>query len=469
MRAPLAAAVALALWCAAPAAAAAPELVRIGDFDEPVHVASPPNDPRVFVVERAGLVKQVGGGTFLDVRQLTETSGERGLLSIAFPPDYVSTRRFFVFLTARYDGALQILEFRGRPSPRTVLWIPHPGASNHNGGQLQFGSDGMLYASTGDGAVDPRTAQDPGNLLGKILRINPWSGAVQVWALGLRNPWRFSFDRATGDLLIGDVGAGAWEEINAAPNRAGFNFGWPCFEGNDVRLSCDPIDHTRPVLQRDRGGGPAAITGGYVVRDPGLPTLEGRYLYGDYFQPALRSMTPAGGDDRAEPLAVANPTSFGEDACGRLYVTSHAGPVYRIQDGAPSTCPLGPPPPTGPTPPTTDGPLLTDDFAPRVSVHTRGLATAARRRRIVLRVRCDEACRVDAGGRLRGVGPLRTARRDLAAGARTALRVRFSRATARRLRATLRRRPRVVAAIAVRASDGAGNERAIDRRARIRR
>jgi len=461
MRAALAA-VALALVCAAPAAAA-PSLVRIGEFDRPVHIAPPPDDPRVFVVEQDGLVKQVGGGTFLDVRHLTEATGERGLLSIAFAPDFAASGRFNVFLTDQADGALRIMEF---PTGRTLLRIPHPTATNHNGGQLQYGSDGMLYASTGDGAVDARNAQSPASLLGKILRIDPLSGATQVWARGLRNPWRFTFDRATGELLIGDVGLSAWEEVDAVPNRPGFNFGWPCFEGNDTHLACDPIEHTRPAFQR--GEGYCAITGGYVVRDPGLPTLAGRYLYGDYCLPALRSTTLVGDDDRAEPLAVANPTSFGEDSCGRLYVASHAGPVYRIQDGAPSACPVGPPPPptNGEPPPR---PEPGDTLAPQLSVHTRGLATAARRRRIVLRVRCDEACSVTAGGRLRGVGPLRTARGDLAAGARTAVRVRMSRATARRLRAALRRRPRVVAAISLRASDGSGNERALDRRARIRR
>jgi hypothetical protein len=462
------AAVALALLWAAPAAAA-PELVPIGEFDDPVHVASPPNDPRVFVVEQGGLVKQVGGGTFLDVRHLTTGGGERGLLSIAFAPDFATSGRYYVFLTAAADGSLRVLEF---PSGRALLSIPHP-RGNHNGGQLQFGPDGMLYAGTGDGggANDPDSnAQNPGSLLGKILRIDPASGSVQVWALGLRNPWRFSFDRATGDLLIGDVGQVAWEEVDVVPNRAGLNFGWPCLEGthDNPAVTCTaPADAVPPVFERSHEpDGFCAITGGYVVRDPGLPTLAGRYLYGDLCLPALRSTTLAGGGDRAEPLAVSRATSFGEDACGRLYVASLDGPVYRIQDGAPSPCALPAPPPTG-GPPPRPGPG--DAVAPRLSVHTRGLATAARRRRIVLRVRCDEACRVTAGGRLRGVGPLRTASRDLPAGDRTAVRVRFSRATARRLRAALRRRPRVVAAIAVRASDAAGNERALARRARIRR
>jgi glucose/arabinose dehydrogenase len=216
-------ALALLLTAAAPAAAA-PRLVKIGDFSQPVHVASPPDDPRVFVVERAGVVKIAGGGTFLDVHTLVKSGfEEQGLLSIAFPPDYATTGLFYGFLTAKPDDSLKVIEFRRSADPnradpsyvRTVVSISHSDNLNHDGGQLQFGPDGFLYAGTGDGggSNDPGdNAQDRNSELGKILRVNAHTGTAapgnpfgtRVWSYGLRNPWRFTFDRATGDLVIGD-------------------------------------------------------------------------------------------------------------------------------------------------------------------------------------------------------------------------------------------------------------------------
>jgi Glucose / Sorbosone dehydrogenase len=464
MRSALAAA-ALALVCAAPAEAA-PTLVKIGEFSAPVHVASPPQDGRVFVVEQNGLVKIAGGGTFLDLTGLTDGGGERGLLSIAFPPDYGATGLFYVFLTAQDDGRLRVLEYRRSADPnvadpasgREILSIPHP-AGNHNGGQLQFGPDGMLYVSTGDGggSGNADNAQNLGSELGKILRIQPTTGAPapgnpfgsRVWAYGLRNPWRFSFDRATGDLTIGDVGQNAWEEVNwarAVDGRgAGANYGWPCFEGNHADPPCNVPGAVPPAFERSHAEGFRAITGGYVVRDPGLPTLSGRYLYGDTYVPRLWSTALGAGDQREEPLAVASVSSFGEDACGRIYVTSLAGPVYRIQDGALSPCAF----PAPPTPPPV--PAAVDRTAPRLRISVRGL----RRRHLRLRVRCDEPCRVTASGRLRGLGRLKTARRSLPANRRMLVRLRMSRRIARQAR----RRRRVVAVVTVRARDAAGNER----------
>jgi Glucose / Sorbosone dehydrogenase len=442
---------ALALLAAAPASAA-PELVKLGDFADPVHVASPPNDGRVFVVEKNGLIKIVGGGTFLDATGLTSGSAEeRGLLSMAFAPDYASSGRYYVFLTDADDGALKVLEFAGGPSPtRELLSIPH-GPEYHNGGQLQFGPDGMLYVSTGD-AHNSANAQDTSSLLGKILRLNPAGGAPQVWSYGLRNPWRFSFDRATGDMLIGDVGEQSREEVSwvRAPNAGqGVNFGWPCFEGTVSRGGSCP-GATPPAFDRGRSGY-CAIIGGYVVRDPGLPTLNGRYVYGDLCQPAVRSVALPDSGDRAESLEVSQLTSFGEDSCGHIYVASMGSDaVYRIQDGAPSTCQV---------------PTTPDVSAPNVAVRFRGV----KQRRLRVSVRCDEACRVTVNSRLRRVRKLKARHRSLAANRQAIVRVKMSRKVARRMRRALRRRGFVRVVVTVRAVDAAGNARVVTKRGRVTR
>jgi glucose/sorbosone dehydrogenase len=471
---------ALALVCAAPATAA-PALVPVGDFSSPVHVASPPDDPRVFVVERGGLVKIVGGGTFVDLTGLTAGGGERGLLSIAFAPDYQTSGRFFVFSTANTDGTLVVREYRrsaGDPnvadpaSGRPILQIPHP-AGNHNGGQLQFGPDGMLYVSTGDGGNTPDMAQDLGSELGKILRIDPVTGGPaagnpfnsRVWSYGLRNPWRFSFDRATGDLVIGDVGENTWEEVDwvraADGGGRGVNFGWRTCEGFEPAATCATAGPFQPPVFV-RGHPPyCAITGGYVVRDPGLPTLAGRYIYGDNCLGTLRSTTLVGDQDREEPLAVGAASSFGEDACGHVYVTSLAGPVYRIQDGPPSPCSTTSLPTALPTP-------AADRTKPRVRLRILGLRSAARRGQFRLRMSCDERCRVAVSGRLLRVGKLRNATRELAANRRTTVRVRMKRRVVNRLRRAVQTR-RVRVRLVVRARDTSANERVVRRRARIRR
>jgi glucose/arabinose dehydrogenase len=467
----------LAATTAAPAAAA-PTLVEVGRFSAPVHVASPPDDPRLFVVEKAGVVRIAGGGgVFLDVSSSTESVSERGLLSIAFAPDYAASGLFYVFYTRRADGALRVVEYRrsaadpNRADPgsaRLLLQIPHPMYDNHNGGQLQFGPDGMLYVSTGDGggSNDPfSNAQNRSSLLGKILRLDPRTGGpapgnpfgTRVWAYGLRNPWRFSFDRATGALWIGDVGQGAWEEIDVA-RSGGINFGWPCREGFHPNPPGNCTTRgTDPLLEQSHDANWVAITGGYVVRDPGLPTLAGRYLYGDLSRTPLRSVLPSGAGDRDEPLTVPSLVSFGEDGCGRLHAVSLDGPVYRIQDGAASPC-AGP----GSAPP------AADRTAPRLSVSLAGLRTAARRRQLRVKLRCSERCRATIGTRLRRVKRLGTRRRTLTANARGLVRVKMTRRTARGLQRALRRRGSVRVVVTVRARDAAGNERRVVRRARIR-
>jgi glucose/arabinose dehydrogenase len=350
----------LAAGLAAPAAAdAAPALVKVGDFSAPVYVAGSPLDShRLFVVEQTGRVQLVVDGRrqdtpFLDLSADTAYDEERGLLSIAFPADYQSSRRFYVYLTARPGGQIQVREYlRSATDPnhadpasgRTVLAIDHPRV-NHNGGQLQFGPDGKLWIGTGDGGDrdDPDfNAQDPSRLLGKLLRKDPLAaGAPEVFAIGLRNPWRFSFDRVTGDLVIADVGQDQYEEIDFAPapgwRGAGANYGWPCFEGfhaYDTTRCSSLTGDVKPVLERAHGTGVCSITGGYVVRDRTLPSLYGRYLYGDFCAGQLRSFTAVPGhratDDRALGLQVPSLSSFGEDAAGHIYATSLDGPVYRL-------------------------------------------------------------------------------------------------------------------------------------------
>jgi glucose/arabinose dehydrogenase len=472
---PLLVAVAVLLLGAAPAAAA-PELVKLGDFTAPVHVASPPQDPRVFVVEQDGLVKIAGAGTFLDVTNRTSHSGEQGLLSIAFPPDYAASGRFYVFLTTTDGSALNVVEFQRSADPnladpstgRVVLEIPHTAATNHNGGQLQFGPDGYLYVSTGDGGSTPQDAQSLTSELGKILRVDALTGAAapgnpfgsRVWAYGLRNPWRFSFDRGTGDILIGDVGAGTWEEVNwatAASGRgAGLNFGWPCREGPASYPGTCSSATTDPAFARNQSAGYRAIAGGYLVRDPGLPTLNGRFLYGDYNLSSLRSVVLPDSGDRAEPLAISHLTSFGEDGCGRVYAASHDGPVYRIQDGAATACSFSAPATTAP-----------DATAPNVRV--RFLRPPVKNRRLRVALRCSEACRVTVNSRLRKVRRLTTRHRSLAAGQRTVVRMKMSRKVARRMRRALRRRGYVRVVVTVRAADAAGNVQTVTKRGRVKR
>ena len=358
---------------------------ELGVYEEPVFVTSDPADPdRLFVVERAGRILLTTGGsesTFLDMRSLVPLPGSNdlGLLSMAFAPDYAASGHLYVFYAGE-AGELRVDEFTASgdkvalDTRRSVLEVDHP-SPRHYGGQLQFGPDGYLYISTGDAGggpgepVDPLgSGQDLESLHSKLLRIDPrpsggepysvpsgnpfvgGPGKDEIWSYGLRNPFRFSFDRLTGDLVIADVGQAAWEEIEYAPRSAGGgrgeNYGWSCREGPDPYFGCAGT-FTEPALSYGHSPGgycSGAITGGYVVRDPGLPELLGRYLYADFCKGALRSLSlalPAAQDDRSEEITVGLPASFGEDSCGRLYVASILGPVYRlVGDGGQSACML---------------------------------------------------------------------------------------------------------------------------------
>jgi glucose/arabinose dehydrogenase len=353
------------------------ELEQVGTFDRPVYVHQPPSgaDGLLFVVEQPGRIKVVelasgAESVFLDIVGKVACCGERGLLSVAFAPDYATSGLFYVYYTAS-GGDMTVERFRrseGDPlradesSAHKLIEIEHSRFPNHNGGQLQFGPDGYLYIGTGDGggAGDPReSAQNRGRLLGKLLRIDPSGGdpysipdgnpyvgrkgSDEIYALGLRNPWRFSFDRATGNIAIGDVGQDRREEIDYETPQSlrGANFGWDAFEGFGRFKSPDaskpPRKSEKPIEDYRTGGANCAITGGYVVRDPELPTLFGHYLYADHCAGELRSLIPevgGGHDDRALGLSEPTISSFGEDAAGHVYVASlSSGRVSRLVAG----------------------------------------------------------------------------------------------------------------------------------------
>ena len=333
--------------------AAAVQLDRIGSFDNPVHVAGPPGDrSRVFVVEQEGRIRIVRDGRtnpqpFLDIRSRVGCCGERGLLSMAFAPDYARSRKFYVFFTEN-SGDLRVFEYRASSDPdranatplRSLLRVRHRRFGNHNGGQLAFGPDGLLYISTGDGGGgnDPfNNGQDRRSKLGKILRIDPKrrGSRASVYSRGLRNPYRFSFDRTTGDIAIADVGQDAVEEISFKKRgRArGANFGWDVFEGTKRVRSGRVRGHDRPVIQHSHRAGWCSIIGGFVVRDRSND-LFGRYVYGDFCKGELYSARLGSGGARGVRrvgVSVDQLSSFGEDAQGRVYATSLDGPVYRLR------------------------------------------------------------------------------------------------------------------------------------------
>ena len=350
-------------------------LLALGRFDQPTYLTAPRGDSRRFVVQRDGQIVIVRGrrklGTpFLDISErVSPPEGESGMLSMAFARDYDESGRFYVYYTDN-EGFLQIDQFRrsqGDPnradpnSRRSVLRVPHP-RFNHKGGQLQVGPDGYLYAGFGDGGGggDPdENAQNLGRMLGKLIRIDPRaaggyevpsdnplrgrSGArPEIYAYGLRNPYRFSFDRTRGSLTVGDVGQDAVEEISFVGGRpggrqprGGYNFGWDVFEGRQSYEGGRAPGHVPPVLTHAHSSGDfCSITGGYVIRDRSLRGTRwfGRYVYGDFCDGALRLASLRRPRSASKPtgLRVASLASFGEDGRGRVYALSLEGPIYRI-------------------------------------------------------------------------------------------------------------------------------------------
>ncbi len=324
---------------------------------------------RLFIVEQPGTIRILERGKlleapFLDIKERVRFGGEQGLLGLAFHPEYRLNGRFFVNYTRKDDGATVVAEYHrseqadlaGREE-RILVSIPQP-YPNHNGGMIAFGPDGYLYIGMGDGGSggDPQNrAQNKDELLGKLLRIdvinlvpygiptdNPFirgQERPEVFALGLRNPWRFSFDRETGDLWLADVGQNKWEEVNVV--RKGGNYGWRVMEGFhcfNLPEPCGKENFTSPLLEYDHQGGRCSITGGYVYRGRAIPSLIGTYLYGDFCSGEFFSVrTAQGGQVKGEPWALktnAAISSFGEDENGEIYLLDLKGAVYLLAPGS---------------------------------------------------------------------------------------------------------------------------------------
>ncbi len=323
-------------------------------LERPVHVAAAPGEPdRLYVVEQAGRIRIVEGGRveakpFLDVTSEVVSGGEQGLLSLAFHPDYRENGLLYVDYTD-LNGDTRVVEYRALDdrtavdpaTRRVVLAIDQP-YSNHNGGQLAFGPDGRLWVGMGDGGSggDPENrAQNLSSLLGKLLTLDVSESSPDpgIAAYGLRNPWRFSFDRETGDLWIGDVGQGEFEEIDRLPRaEVGnlVNFGWDAFEGDAPYEEKEPNPEGSllgPVAVYDHGEG-CSVTGGFVYRGGEVQELEGRYVYGDYCSGTIWSIAADGTKEsvRKESIQVDGLTSFGEDGRGELYAASSNGTIFRI-------------------------------------------------------------------------------------------------------------------------------------------
>ncbi len=340
-----------------------------GGFQQPTYVThAGDGSGRLFVVEKPGRIWILVNGKvlpepFLDIRdRVRSRESERGLLSVAFHPDFATNGRFFVNYTDRL-GHTVVAEYRVTDDPnradpnseRVILYIEQP-AANHNGGQLQFGPDGYLYIGMGDGgrAGDPwGNAQNLGVLLGKMLRIdvdggdpyavppdNPFVGQAdvrpEIWAYGLRNPWRFSFDRATGDLYIADVGQNLWEEVDVVrwPSPGGQNFGWDIMEGFhcfEPPQGCDPTGLTMPVVEYGHDQG-CSITGGYVYRGRRYPDLVGTYVFSDFCSGRLWGLRFREGTWEWTLFLDTdlNVSSFGEDEAGEIYVVDYRGSIYHL-------------------------------------------------------------------------------------------------------------------------------------------
>ena len=522
-------AAALALAGALPAgpAAAAVQLVQVGDFTAPIAVTGPPGDgTRLYVAERTGVVHVIRDGqvsTFVDLSsQVAYVSDEGGFLNLTLAPDFATSGTFYVYLDAKAQpgvartGDVVVARMHATSPDRAdpasfqpVLDVPHDASRNHNGGGLAFGPDGYLYASTGDGnggdaadnarnldSADPPvvagTNHDP--RLGKLLRMDvagsgtavpapgnpfvsrgPLSGLI--WGYGLRNPFRLSFDRQTGDLVLGDVGQFEFEEIDHVPagTPGGIDFGWHDYEGLHVYTGTntpgayapDQGAVHEPSIEKSHDGDHwYAIVGGVVVRDPGLPELAGRYVYGDYAKGELWSAQLAAdggratGDARIPGLpAVSQLSAFGEDACGRVYVTSLGGPVYRL--GPSETCaPLGgPAPPGGPGPgPVAPGP---GTRAPRLTFGTVPAQRILKTHDALVPVRCDVQCTLRLTGKVTVAGAPKVSvgsvGRTVAANTRVTLVMAVGVKGRRAIAAGLRRHRDVAVAVRATVSDTAGN------------
>jgi len=329
-------------------------------LSNPVFLTQPLSDGRIFVVEQPGRIRVVRDGVlqstpFLDLTSRVLSGGERGLLSVAFHPQYATNHYFYVYFTTQTNGDIRIERFTTTSSPevadpassKLIITIPHSSATNHNGGLLSFGPDGMLYAGVGDGGGggDPfQNGQNFNSLLASLLRLdvdhgdpyaipadNPFvnqSGKRgEIWAKGLRNPWRYAFDAPTGLLYVADVGQDAREEVDVVPaNQSGVNYGWNIMEGFACynASSCDQTGLQKPVIDYPHGPG-CSITGGYVYRGSDIPEIRGHYFYSDYCAGFLKSFRYSNGsalDQKDWGLTNGTVTSFGVDFAGELYMIS---------------------------------------------------------------------------------------------------------------------------------------------------
>jgi glucose/arabinose dehydrogenase len=347
--------------------------IVVSGLDSPVFLTAPPGDKRQFIVERAGRIRLRDNGAllaipFLDISGRVSTAGEGGLLSMAFHPQYASNGRYFIYYT---DGTGDIVVERRSVSanPRLsdptsaleIIRIAHPTFSNHYGGLLAFGPDGYLYLGTGDGGGSgdpPRNAQNLNSLLGKLLRLdvggamagapyaipatNPFAGQIgrrgEIWAYGLRNPWRYAFDGS--QLYIADVGEARIEEVDVTPAATGgLNYGWNIMEGTLCfnAVTCSSVGLVLPAVEYDHSAGGCSITGGYVYRGAALPELGGRYFYSDYCAGFLKSFVASGvGVSEKTDWMVAKVggiVSFGRDGDGELYLIGANGTIYKIVRG----------------------------------------------------------------------------------------------------------------------------------------
>jgi hypothetical protein len=435
----------VAALIALPSTAAAFTLKPIGTFDEPISITSnPAHADDLLIGERAGRVIEIspaGKTELVDLTSLVSCcDSERGLLSIAPAPDFDSSRRLYIAYTGTpaaggAEGDVHVDSFRPDPANPTqvlrepILTVEHSAQANHNGGELQFGPDGHLYIGLGDGGGvgDPLgNGQNTEVLEGKILRIDPQPGQTpsytvptdnpfvagpgrdEIWAYGLRNPWRFSFDRLSGDMVIGDVGQGSREEVDFAPSPApgvvgggGANYGWNCREGTiaytEPSQPCDGGGFTEPVFdyvhQNPQPGAPfgCSIIGGYVVRDASVPDLYGRYIYADFCVGLIHSLilpTPpatAAHDDRSEGIFETGPITFGEDACGRVYIGYESGHLYRFEGPTPASCARVSPSP-GTTKPPVSGSLSRPERGGRLLLSAKRLRPDGLRFRVKVRL-----------------------------------------------------------------------------------
>jgi len=340
-------------------------------LSSPVFLTQPLDDGRIFVVEQSGRIRVVRNGVlqstpFLDITSRVLSGGERGLLSVAFHPQYATNHYFYVYFTTQTNGDIRIERFTTTSNPevadpassKLILTTAHSSQANHNGGLLTFGPDGMLYAGLGDGggAGDPfLNGQNFNALLASLLRIdvdhgdpyaipndNPFVNLPnhrgEIWAKGLRNPWRYAFDPPSGNLYIADVGQGLHEEVDVVPaNKGGVNYGWNIMEGASCynASSCNQTGLQLPVIDYGHNG-PCSITGGYVYRGTAIQGLQGHYLYSDYCAGFLKSFRYDNGvaaDQKDWGLTSSSVTSFGKDFAGELYLIS-GNTVLKIVQGS---------------------------------------------------------------------------------------------------------------------------------------